>query len=63
MSICVASLPTIQTQLLLYQARHPYEIAKSRDLPAIKSGEVLVQVLAIGLNPIDWKSAQVFGAF
>jgi hypothetical protein len=61
MSVCAATLPKSQAQLLLYQARQPYEIARSRDLPCITHGEVLVQVLAIGLNPVDWKSAQVFG--
>lgn len=57
MSTRTVSLPQSQTQLLLYQARQPYEIATSRNLPSISSGELLVQVLAVGLNPIDWKSA------
>jgi hypothetical protein len=60
MLVCAATLPKSQAQLLLYRARQPYEIARSRDLPGITRGEVLVQVLAIGLNPVDWKSAQVF---
>jgi hypothetical protein len=57
MSKCVATLPKSQTQLLLYQAHQPYEIATYRGVPDTTSGEVLVQVLAVGLNPIDWKSA------
>ncbi|KAH6145459.1 hypothetical protein HBI64_000830 [Parastagonospora nodorum] len=57
MSTQTVSLPQSQTQLLLYQARQPYELAQSRNLPSISSGELLVQVLAVGLNPIDWKSA------
>jgi NADPH:quinone reductase-like Zn-dependent oxidoreductase len=57
----IECLPQKQTQLLLYQARQPYQIAKFREVPSILSGELLVHVLAVGLNPIDWKSAQVLG--
>lgn len=53
----IESLPQSQTQVLLYEARTPYEIAHSRDLPITSPGELLVKVQAIGLNPIDWKSA------
>jgi len=50
-------LPTVQTQLLLHQPRSPYETFAEGDIPNLKDGELLVQVEAIGLNPIDWKSA------
>ncbi|KAF2792817.1 GroES-like protein [Melanomma pulvis-pyrius CBS 109.77] len=52
------SIPELQTQLLLHQAKQPYEIDNAREIPKILPGELLVQVQAVGLNPIDWKSAE-----
>ncbi|KAL1859000.1 hypothetical protein VTK73DRAFT_7718 [Phialemonium thermophilum] len=51
------SRPRVQTQLLLYQPRQQYELHHEADIPALEFGELMVEVLAIGLNPIDWKSA------
>lgn len=50
-------LPNLQTQLLLHQPRSPYETFSGAGVPSLNPGELLVQVEAIGLNPIDWKSA------
>lgn len=50
-------LPNVQTQLLLHQPRSPYETFHEGGVPVLTPGELLVQVEAIGLNPIDWKSA------
>lgn len=50
-------LPSVQTQLLLHQPRSPYETFSGGGVPELRPGELLVQVEAIGLNPIDWKSA------
>ncbi|KAH7115059.1 chaperonin 10-like protein [Dendryphion nanum] len=51
-------IPAMQTQLLLHKAKQPYEIDNEREIPELRSGELLVRVEAIGLNPIDWKSAE-----
>jgi len=50
-------VPKLQTQLLLYKPRHSYEIYHRGEVPTLSLGELLVEILAIGLNPIDWKSA------
>ncbi|SPN99295.1 uncharacterized protein DNG_02331 [Cephalotrichum gorgonifer] len=50
-------LPSVQTQLLLHQPRSPYQTFHEGGMPELRPGELLVQVEAIGLNPIDWKSA------
>jgi hypothetical protein len=50
-------VPRKQTQLLLHAVKQPYEVTAARDVPELKAGELLVRVEAIGLNPIDWKSA------
>lgn len=50
-------LPNVQTQLLLHQPRSPYQTFHEGGVPPLNPGELLVQVEAIGLNPIDWKSA------
>ena len=49
--------PRKQRQLLLHEAKQPYEVESDRDVPEVSPGELLVRVQAIGLNPIDWKSA------
>jgi hypothetical protein len=46
-----------QTQLLLHEAGQPYKLSHWEKIPDFGPGELLVQVCAIGLNPIDWKSA------
>ena len=54
------SLPPTQRQLLLRQSRQPYELLSEGKLPRLAYGELLVEIHAIGLNPIDWKSAYAY---
>lgn len=54
-----SSGPQTQTQLLLHEPGQPYELSEGQKIPDMQPGELLVQVHAIGLNPIDWKSAYV----
>ncbi|OJD36028.1 alkanesulfonate monooxygenase [Diplodia corticola] len=45
-----------QDVLLLHGPRQKYSLEKAKDIPSLKSDdEILIQVLAIGLNPVDWK--------
>ncbi|KAL1623426.1 hypothetical protein SLS54_004415 [Diplodia seriata] len=45
-----------QDILLLHGPRQKYSLEKAKEIPPLKSDdEILVQVLAIGLNPVDWK--------
>jgi len=47
-----------QDLLLLHGPRQKYSLEKSKDIPELQGDrEILVQVLAIGLNPVDWKGA------
>ena len=47
-----------QDVLLLHGPRQKYSLEKARDIPELRGDdEILVQVLAIGLNPVDWKGA------
>lgn len=47
-----------QDLLLLHGPRQKYSLEKSKDIPELRDDrEILVQVLAIGLNPVDWKGA------
>jgi NADPH:quinone reductase-like Zn-dependent oxidoreductase len=47
-----------QDVLLLHGPRQKYSLEKAKEIPELqKDDEVLVQVLAIGLNPVDWKGA------
>lgn len=47
-----------QDILLLHGPRQKYSLAKAQDIPTLRDDrEILVQVLAIGLNPVDWKGA------
>lgn len=47
-----------QDILLLHGPRQKYSLERSRDIPELRGdSEILVQVLAIGLNPVDWKGA------
>ena len=51
------ALPTSQCQLQLHAARQAYSIEHDCQIPNLNGEEeVLLQVYAIGLNPIDWKS-------
>jgi NADPH:quinone reductase-like Zn-dependent oxidoreductase len=53
-------LPQSQAQLLLHGAHLPYEIHRCRQVPRLQhAGDLLIEIQAVGLNPIDWKSAQV----
>lgn len=51
------TVPKVQQQLLLHAPRQPYQLHHEAEVPAMAFGELLVEVLAMGLNPIDWKSA------
>ena len=47
-----------QDLLLLHGPRQKYKLEKSSSIPELQGErEILVQVLAIGLNPVDWKGA------
>lgn len=47
-----------QDLLLLHGPRQKYKLEKSSNIPELQGDrEILVQVLAIGLNPVDWKGA------
>ncbi|KAK4554152.1 hypothetical protein LTR86_008679 [Recurvomyces mirabilis] len=47
-----------QDILLLHGPRQKYSLERSKDIPELQGdNEILVQVLAIGLNPVDWKGA------
>lgn len=52
-----------QDVLLLHGPRQRYSLEKAQDIPELRTDrEILIQVLAIGLNPVDWKGAD-FGTF
>ncbi|KAL7793869.1 GroES-like protein [Trichoderma ceciliae] len=51
------AVPYSQRQLLLHDPRQPYRLHTDREIPELKFGDLLVEVHGIGLNPIDWKSA------
>lgn len=47
-----------QDILLLHGPRKKYSLERGQDIPDLqRDDEVLIQVLAIGLNPVDWKGA------
>lgn len=47
-----------QDLLLLHGPRQKYSLERARDIPELRGdSEILIQVLAIGLNPVDWKGA------
>lgn len=47
-----------QDVLLLHGPGKRYSLEKAQEIPELKhEREILVQVLAIGLNPVDWKGA------
>ena len=50
-------LPEVQDTLLLYQPKQRYKLVKDAAIPQLKSdSEMLVRVMVVGLNPIDWKA-------
>ncbi|KAF2762260.1 GroES-like protein [Pseudovirgaria hyperparasitica] len=53
----VGNVPNLQHQLLLHKKAQPFELHRAGDVPVAKPGEVLIEIQAVGLNPIDWKSA------
>ncbi|KII89422.1 hypothetical protein PLICRDRAFT_53851 [Plicaturopsis crispa FD-325 SS-3] len=54
-------MPAQQKALFLESKGGQFEVG-SRDIPRPGPGEILVKVLATGLNPVDWK-IQAFGLF
>ncbi|KAJ5569636.1 Polyketide synthase enoylreductase [Penicillium hispanicum] len=51
------SVEVKQSVLLLKGVREQYTLVDNHNIPSIlHPGEILVKVLAIGLNPIDWKA-------
>ena len=52
-----------QDVLLLHGPRQKYSLEKAQSIPELRSDrEILIQVLAVGLNPVDWKGAD-YGTF
>ncbi|KAH7130175.1 chaperonin 10-like protein [Dendryphion nanum] len=50
-------VPDTQSALLLHAIRQPYEYSSAYSLPTTRHDhELLVKVIAAGLNPIDWKA-------
>lgn len=49
--------PDQQTVALLHAARQPFHLTKNYPVPVPKTAdELVIEVRAIGLNPVDWKS-------
>jgi hypothetical protein len=47
-----------QDLLLLHGPRQKYTLERAHEIPELRGDdEILVQTLAIGLNPVDWKGA------
>ncbi|KAF2086020.1 GroES-like protein [Saccharata proteae CBS 121410] len=56
-SYLTSTVPSLQTVLLLYQPRTRYSLTPKHPIPTISSStDLLIQIQAIGLNPIDWKA-------
>ncbi|KAL4782877.1 chaperonin 10-like protein [Aspergillus varians] len=52
----VQTASVTQRALLLHAAQQPYSLVDDHAIPAIlHKDEILIKVIAIGLNPIDWK--------
>lgn len=49
--------PLTQRLLFLHGAGQAYQVHTEAQVPQLAFGELLVEIFAIGLNPIDWKSA------
>ncbi|KAL4809853.1 chaperonin 10-like protein [Aspergillus unguis] len=48
--------PSLQRALLVHAAKQPYSLVADHAIPSIlHKDEILIKVLAIGLNPVDWK--------
>lgn len=57
-NVDVAKTPPESQQLLLLHGKgQPYQLHDNESLPELAFGDLLVEIHAIGLNPIDWKSA------
>lgn len=50
-------IPETQSVLLLHGKGQSYQVHEGGELPQLAFGDLLVEIHAIGLNPIDWKSA------
>ncbi|KAL4879261.1 chaperonin 10-like protein [Aspergillus karnatakaensis] len=52
-----AQTPSVtQRALLLHAAQQPYAVVTDHAIPSIlHKDEILIKVIAIGLNPVDWK--------
>lgn len=50
-------IPKTQNLLLLHGKGEQYKVHEDGELPELAFGDLLVEIHAIGLNPIDWKSA------
>jgi hypothetical protein len=49
-----------QRALLVHAAQQPYALVTDHAVPAIlHKDEILIKVIAIGLNPVDWKGPYV----
>ncbi|KAL7921430.1 hypothetical protein ACQKWADRAFT_126124 [Trichoderma austrokoningii] len=59
MTTCKNPMPYTQRQLLRHDHRQPYRLHTDRKIPRLKFGDLLVEVYGIGLNPADWKSADL----
>ncbi|CEI59993.1 hypothetical protein FVEN_g8202 [Fusarium venenatum] len=53
----MAELPSKQSILLLHEVGQRYQIESNGKIPTPSHGDLLIEIHAIGLNPIDWKSA------
>lgn len=56
-AVTIHSPPKTQSLLLLHEKGQPYQVHEGGELPELAFGDLLVEIHAIGLNPIDWKSA------
>ena len=51
------AIPQLQPALLLHAIRQPYKLSEEHAIPEVQDDhELLVKVVAAGLNPIDWKA-------
>lgn len=49
-----------QKALLLHGVQQPYTLVTDHRVPSIlQEGEILVKIVVIGLNPVDWKGPYV----
>ncbi|PIA96261.1 Quinone oxidoreductase [Cercospora beticola] len=52
-----ARIPQQQKALILHDVKTPYVLTRQHTVPEIQNGnELLIQIVSVGLNPIDWKS-------